>query len=168
MFAVWHRLWPAATHLMRVVLQRVKEAHVDVAGATVGSISIGLLVLVGITSADTPQHAEYLADKIIHLRIFPDEERRMNRSILEVGGSLLVVSQFTLYGDCRKGRRPSFDQAAPPEQARQLYEYFMQRLSSRNIIVQAGVFQAEMQVHLVNDGPVTFVLDSPDGQMPLG
>ena len=151
---------------MRVVLQRVKEAHVDVAGATVGSIFVGLVVLVGVTSSDTPQDAEYLADKIIYLRIFPDEERRMNRSILEVGGSLLVVSQFTLYGDCRKGRRPSFDQAAPPEQARQLYEYFIQRLSSRNIMVQAGVFQAEMQVHLVNDGPVTFVLDSPDGQMP--
>ena len=153
---------------MRLVLQRVKEAHVDVAGATVGSISTGLLVLVGITATDTEQDAEYLADKVIYLRIFPDDERRMNRSILEVGGSLLVVSQFTLYGDCRKGRRPSFDQAAPPEQARQLYEHFIERLSSRNILVQTGVFQAEMQVHLVNDGPVTFVLDSPDGQMPPG
>jgi D-tyrosyl-tRNA(Tyr) deacylase len=153
---------------MRVVLQRVKEAHVDVAGATVGSISTGLLILVGVTSTDTRQDADYLANKIIYLRIFPDDEHRMNRSILEVGGSLLVVSQFTLYGDCRKGRRPSFDQAAPPEQARQLYEYFIERLSSRNIIVQTGVFQAEMQVHLVNDGPVTFVLDSPDGRMPPG
>jgi D-tyrosyl-tRNA(Tyr) deacylase len=153
---------------MRVVLQRVKEAHVDVAGATVGAISTGLLILLGVTSTDTQQDAEYLADKIIYLRIFPDEEGRMNRSILEVGGSLLVISQFTLYGDCRKGRRPSFDRAAPPEQARQLYDYFIERLSSRNIIVQTGVFQAEMQVHLVNDGPVTFVLDSPDRQMPLG
>jgi D-aminoacyl-tRNA deacylase len=155
-------------HLMRVVLQRVKDAHVDVAGATVGSISTGLLILVGVTSTDTRQDADYLANKIIYLRIFPDDEHRMNRSILEVGGSLLVVSQFTLYGDCRKGRRPSFDQAAPPEQARQLYEYFIERLSSRNIIVQTGVFQAEMQIHLVNDGPVTFVLDSPDGPMPPG
>ena len=155
-------------HLMRVVLQRVKDAHVDVAGATVGSISTGLLILVGVTSTDTRQDADYLANKIIYLRIFPDDEHRMNRSILEVGGSLLVVSQFTLYGDCRKGRRPSFDQAAPPEQARQLYEYFIERLSSRNIIVQTGVFQAEMQIHLVNDGPVTFVLDSPDGRMPPG
>jgi D-tyrosyl-tRNA(Tyr) deacylase len=147
---------------MRIVLQRVKEARVDVAGATVGSISTGLLILIGITSTDTQQDAEYLVDKVINLRIFPDEERRMNRSILEVGGSLLVVSQFTLYGDCKKGRRPSFDQAAPPEQARRLYEYFIERLTSRNIIVQTGVFQAEMQIQLVNDGPVTFILDSPD------
>jgi D-tyrosyl-tRNA(Tyr) deacylase len=147
---------------MRLVLQRVKEARVDVAGATVGAISTGLLILIGVTSTDTQQDAEYLADKVIYLRIFPDEERRMNRSILEVGGSLLVVSQFTLYGDCRKGRRPSSDRAAPPEQARQLYEYFVELLTSRNIIVQTGVFQAEMQIHLVNDGPVTFVLDSPD------
>jgi D-tyrosyl-tRNA(Tyr) deacylase len=151
---------------MRVVLQRVKEARVDIAGATVGAISTGLLILIGITSTDTQKDADYLADKVIYLRIFPDEERRMNRSILEVGGSLLVVSQFTLYGDCRKGRRPSFDLAAPPEQARRLYEYFIERLTSRNIIVQTGVFQAEMQIHLVNDGPVTFVLDSPDRRLP--
>jgi len=153
---------------MRVVLQRVKEARVDVAGATVGSISTGLLILIGVTTTDTRQDADYLADKIIYLRIFGDDDRRMNRSILEVGGSLLVVSQFTLYGDCKKGRRPSFDQAAPPEQARELYEYFVERLSSRNIIVQTGVFQAEMQIHLVNDGPVTFVLDSPDGLISPG
>jgi len=153
---------------MRVILQRVNEAHVDVAGETVGSISIGLLILVGVTSTDTRQDAEYLADKIIYLRIFPDAERRMNRSILEVGGSLLVVSQFTLYGDCRKGRRPSFDRAAPPEQARLLYEYFIEVLRSRNINVRTGVFQAEMQIHLVNDGPVTFVLDSPDRAKPAG
>jgi D-tyrosyl-tRNA(Tyr) deacylase len=151
---------------MRVVLQRVKEAHVDVAGETVGSISTGLLILLGVASTDAPADAEYLAEKIIYLRIFPDQEHRMNRSILEVGGALLVVSQFTLYGDCRKGRRPSFDGAAPPQQARQLYEYFIERLSSRNIIVRTGVFQAEMQVHLVNDGPVTFILDSPDRQTP--
>jgi len=147
---------------MRVVLQRVKAARVDVAGTTVGAISTGLLILIGVASTDTQQDADYLADKVIYLRIFPDEEGRMNRSILEVGGSLLVVSQFTLYGDCRKGRRPSFDRAAPPEEARQLYEYFIERLTSRNIIVQTGVFQAEMQIHLVNDGPVTFILDSPE------
>jgi D-tyrosyl-tRNA(Tyr) deacylase len=151
---------------MRLVLQRVKEAQVYVDGKTVGSISSGLLILIGVASSDTRKDAEYLADKVIYLRIFADAERRMNRSILEVGGSLLVVSQFTLYGDCKKGRRPSFDQAAPPEQARELYEYFVERLSSRNVIVQTGVFQAEMQVHLVNDGPVTFVLDSPQGQLP--
>ncbi len=133
-----------------------------------GSISNGLLILLGVATADSKQDVEYLADKIINLRIFPDDARRMNRSILEVGGGLLVVSQFTLYGDCKKGRRPSFDQAAQPEQARELYQYFIERLSSRNIIVQSGVFQAEMEVHLVNDGPVTFVLDSPDGQMPPG
>ncbi|HEX4594942.1 MAG TPA: D-aminoacyl-tRNA deacylase [Bryobacteraceae bacterium] len=150
---------------MRLVLQRVTEARVEVAGAVVGSISAGLLILIGVASTDTRQDADYLTDKVINLRIFPDHLHRMNRSILEVGGSLLVVSQFTLYGDCRKGRRPSFDGAAPPEQARQLYEYFVEQLTSRNIIVQTGVFQAEMQVHLINEGPVTFILDSPDKQL---
>jgi D-tyrosyl-tRNA(Tyr) deacylase len=145
---------------MRVVLQRVKEAHVDVDGATVGSIRAGLLVLVGVTSTDTPKDAEYLADKIVQLRIFPDEVRRMNRSLIDVRGELLVVSQFTLYGDCTKGRRPSFDTAAPPERAKSLYEYFVQRLRSSNTLVETGVFQAEMEVHLINDGPMTFVLDS--------
>ena len=145
---------------MRVVIQRVKEAHVDVAGTTVGSIGAGLLVLLGISSADSSQDAEYLADKITHLRIFPDDAHRMNRSIVEAGGALLAISQFTLYGDCRKGRRPSFDEAAPPQQARKLYEYFVERLRSSNTIVETGVFQAEMEVHLINDGPVTFVLDS--------
>jgi D-aminoacyl-tRNA deacylase len=138
----------------------VKDAHVDVAGSTVGAIRTGLLVLVGVTSADTPKDAEYLADKIIHLRIFPDEVRRMNRSIVEAQGGLLVISQFTLYGDCTKGRRPSFDQAAPPEQAKNLYDYFVERLRLSNTMVETGVFQAEMEVYLVNDGPVTFVLDS--------
>ena len=145
---------------MKAVLQRVKEARVDVAGATVGAIHTGLLVLVGVTSTDTEADAEYLADKVIHLRIFPDDARRMNRDLVEAGGALLVVSQFTLYGDCRKGRRPSFDAAAPPEQARNLYEYFVERLRASNITVQTGVFQAEMEIHLVNDGPVTFILDS--------
>lgn len=145
---------------MRVVLQRVKEAHVDVAGATVGSIDRGLLVLLGVASTDRQEDADYLAEKVIHLRIFPDDAQRMNRSLLDVGGALLVVSQFTLYGDCRKGRRPSFDQAAPPDQARGLYEHFVEKLRLRNLMVQTGVFQAEMEIHLINDGPVTFVLDS--------
>jgi len=145
---------------MRSVIQRVKEAHVDVAGATVGSIRTGLLVLVGVTLTDTPKDADYLADKIVQLRIFPDDVRRMNKSLVDVRGELLVISQFTLYGDCTKGRRPSFDAAAPPEQAKTLYEYFVQRLRSSNTLVETGVFQAEMEVHLINDGPVTFVLDS--------
>ena len=145
---------------MRIVLQRVKSARVDVAGETAGSIGVGLVILLGVTQTDKEEHADYLADKVVKLRIFPDEARRMNRSLLEAGGSLLVVSQFTLYGDCRKGRRPSFDDAAPPEQARALYEYFIQRLKLSNIAVETGVFQAEMEVHLINDGPVTFILDS--------
>jgi D-tyrosyl-tRNA(Tyr) deacylase len=145
---------------MRIVLQRVKTARVDVAGETVGSIGAGLLILLGVTQTDDREDAEYLAAKVVQLRIFPDEARRMNRSLLEAGGSLLVVSQFTLYGDCRKGRRPSFDHAAPPEQARALYEYFIRLLRSSNIAVETGVFQAEMEIHLINDGPVTFILDS--------
>jgi D-aminoacyl-tRNA deacylase len=145
---------------MRIVLQRVTRAHVEVAGETVGSISAGLVILLGVTHQDTREDADYLASKVIQLRIFPDQASRMNRSLLDVGGALLVVSQFTLYGDCRKGRRPSFDQAAAPEHARGLYEYFVQRLKSGNVTVATGVFQAEMEIHLVNDGPVTFVLDS--------
>jgi D-aminoacyl-tRNA deacylase len=147
---------------MRVVLQRVKEAHVTIDGSTVGSIGAGLVVLVGVTSPDTRDGADYLCEKIVNLRIFPDEAGKMNRSLLETSGSMLVVSQFTLYGDCRKGRRPSFDNAAPPDQARDLYDYFVERLRSRNVLVQTGVFQAEMQIHLTNDGPVTFILDSPE------
>ena len=145
---------------MRVVLQRVTQAQVDVAGQCVGRIGPGLLILLGVTHGDQREDADYLADKILHLRIFPDEQRRMNRSVLDAGGALLVVSQFTLYGSCKKGRRPSFDQAAPPEQARALYEYFVQRLQLSNTSVETGVFQAEMEVHLINDGPVTLVLDS--------
>jgi D-aminoacyl-tRNA deacylase len=145
---------------VRIVIQRVKEAHVDVAGVTVGSIHTGLLVLVGVTSSDSRRDAEYLANKIVQLRIFPDDLKRMNRSIQEAGGQFLVISQFTLYGDCNKGRRPSFDAAAPPEQAKNLYDYFVERLRLSNTLVETGVFQAEMEVYLVNDGPVTFVLDS--------
>jgi D-tyrosyl-tRNA(Tyr) deacylase len=145
---------------MRLVIQRVREAHVDVAGQTVGAIGTGLLVLVGVAFTDGSKDADYLADKIVQLRIFPDDAQRMNRSLEEVNGALLVISQFTLYGDCRKGRRPSFDQAAPPSEARVLYEYFVERLRLINRKVETGVFQAEMEVHLVNDGPVTFVLES--------
>jgi D-tyrosyl-tRNA(Tyr) deacylase len=154
--------WSFAEHSyrMRIVLQRVSRAHVEVAGETVGSIGAGLVLLLGVTHRDTREDADYLASKVIQLRIFPDDARRMNRSLLDAGGALLVVSQFTLYGDCRKGRRPSFDQAAPGEHARDLYEYFVQRLKSSNVTVATGIFQAEMEIHLVNDGPVTFVLDS--------
>src|ERR1700730_6412079 len=145
---------------MKVVLQRVKNAHVEVAGATVGAIGQGLLLLLGVARTDTRKDADYLVDKTVRLRIFPDEAGRMNRSILETEGAVLVVSQFTLYADCKKGRRPSFDDAAPGEQARELYEYFVSHLKSSNIIVETGVFQAEMEVHLVNDGPVTIILES--------
>ena len=145
---------------MRVVLQRVKQARVEVDGSVVGAIQTGLVILLGIAATDREEDADYLVEKVINLRIFPDDAQRMNRSLLEAGGELLVVSQFTLYGDCRKGRRPSFDQAAPPEQARNLYRYFVKSLKMRNIMVHTGVFQAEMQVHLINDGPVTFVLES--------
>jgi len=146
--------------VMRIVLQRVKSAQVTVEGSVVGTIGKGLVVFLGVTHADAQDEADYLADKTIQLRIFPDEAGRMNRSLTEAGGELLVVSQFTLYGDCRKGRRPGFDEAAPPEHARFLYEYFVNRLKSSNLIVQTGVFQADMQVQLINDGPVTFFLDS--------
>ncbi len=145
---------------MRIVLQRVKSARVDIAGETAGSIGAGLVILLGVTQTDRPADAEYLAHKVIQLRIFPDESGRMNRSLVEVRGALLVVSQFTLYGDCKKGRRPSFDRAAGPEQARDLYEYFVQCLRSSNVPVETGVFQADMEVHLINEGPVTFILDS--------
>jgi D-tyrosyl-tRNA(Tyr) deacylase len=146
---------------MRVVLQRVREARVEVDGGVVGSIGVGLVVLLGIARTDTRADAEYLVDKVVGLRIFPDEAGKMNRSVREAGGSLLVVSQFTLYGDCRKGRRPSFDLAAAPDQARALYEYFLEAVRARGIPVQAGIFQAMMALHLINDGPVTIILDSP-------
>src|SRR5438270_3883174 len=145
---------------MRIVLQRVTQARVEVAGETVGSIGPGLLLLVAVAHRDTHRDADFLAEKTAHLRIFQDDARKMNRSVKDTGGGILVVSQFTLYGDCRKGRRPSFDAAAPPDQARQLYEFFVSRLRDTQLPVQTGIFQAEMQVYLINDGPVTFVLDS--------
>lgn len=145
---------------MRIVLQRVSEASVEVAGETVGSIGQGLLLLLGITHADTTAQADFLAYKIAGLRIFSDEEGKMNRSVKDAGGSVLVVSQFTLYGDMRKGRRPSFDEAAPPDRARTLYEYFVERLRAERLPVSTGVFQASMQVKLINDGPVTFIVET--------
>ena len=147
---------------MRLVIQRVREARVEVDGGCCGSIASGLLVLVAIAKTDTVGDADYLVEKLLGLRIFPDEAGKMNRSVVEAGGSLLVVSNFTLYGDCSKGRRPGFDLAAAPEDARTLYEYFAQMLRTREIRVETGVFQASMAVHLVNDGPVTIWLDTAE------
>src|SRR5262245_43027672 len=145
---------------MRAVVQRVTRARVTVDGQTTGAIERGLVVLLGIGSGDDEQAARYLAAKIAELRIFEDENGKMNRSVAEAGGALLAVSQFTLYGDCRKGRRPSFDAAARPEPARALYERFVALLREQGLRVEEGVFQAMMQVELVNDGPVTLLLDS--------
>jgi D-tyrosyl-tRNA(Tyr) deacylase len=147
---------------MKLVLQRVVKASVLVHDITVGSIGPGILALLGVARTDTFEDADYLLDKLLHLRIFPDENYKMNRNVGEVGGSLLIVSQFTLYGDCRRGRRPSFDQAAPPEQAEALYNYFVESARRSPVPVQTGVFQAMMEVHLVNDGPVTILLESAD------
>lgn len=147
---------------MRVVLQRVRSARVVIAGRVVGEIGRGLLVLLGIAQADTEESGRWLAEKIAALRIFPDDEGQMNRSVSDVGGDLLVVSQFTLYGNTRKGTRPSFNDAARPEIARPLYETFLRQLAAaRGKSVSAGEFGADMQVELVNDGPVTLVIDSP-------
>jgi D-tyrosyl-tRNA(Tyr) deacylase len=146
---------------MRAVLQRVKSARVEVDGHVTGSIQLGILILLGVARWDTETDAEYLVEKIGGLRIFPDETGKMNRSVQDAGGSLLVVSQFTLYGDCTRGRRPSFDDAAPAGQARLLYEYFVERARQAGLRVATGVFQTMMSVHLENDGPVTLVCDSP-------
>jgi D-aminoacyl-tRNA deacylase len=145
---------------LRLVIQRVARASVTIDGRIEAQIGKGLLVLVGIAATDTPAQADYLADKLVNLRIFADDEGRMNRSALEVGASLLLVSQFTLYGDCRKGRRPSFDAAAPPALARELYEYAVSAVRTKGLTTATGVFQAHMEVELVNDGPVTLLLDS--------
>jgi D-tyrosyl-tRNA(Tyr) deacylase len=150
---------------MRVVIQRVSQARVEVEGQSAGAIKRGLLVFLGVAKSDTRADAEYLADKVIGLRVFPDEAGKMNRSVVETGGALLIVSQFTLYGDCRKGRRPSFDGAAPPEEARALYEYFVGACRKRNVPVETGIFQAAMAVALVNDGPVTLICDSEKSQL---
>lgn len=145
---------------MRIVLQRVSRASVDVDGEQVGSIDKGLLLLLGVAPKDTQADADKLAEKICHLRVFEDEQRKMNRSVQDVGGGVLVVSQFTLLGDCRKGRRPSFIGAAPPELAKQLYQYFAAAIRQRGVHVETGTFQAHMDVTLVNDGPVTLVLET--------
>ena len=146
---------------MKAVIQRVSSASVEVDGQVVGSIALGILVLLGVENGDEKRDADRLADKIVALRIFEDEAGKMNRSLLEVGGELLAVSQFTLAGNCSKGRRPSFDTAAPPAEANRLYELFVEAIKQRGIPVQTGIFQAMMQVSLVNDGPVTFILESP-------
>ncbi|MBW2690676.1 MAG: D-tyrosyl-tRNA(Tyr) deacylase [Deltaproteobacteria bacterium] len=145
---------------MRAVIQRVSQASVVVAGETVGAIDQGLMVLLGVAQGDTLKDVTYLADKTAGLRIFEDENGKMNRSVEDIDGSLLVVSQFTLLGDCRKGRRPGFTDAAPPELADALYKEYVDALRSRGITVATGVFRADMQVALVNDGPVTIMLDS--------
>lgn len=150
---------------MRLVIQRVKEASVSVnalSGSTTTTIGRGLVVLVGVAATDTNTDADYLSDKLLGLRIFPDEDGKMNRNVAEVGGSLLVISQFTLYGDCRKGRRPSFDRAARPEMAIALYNYFVEILRRGAVPVETGVFQAMMEVYLVNQGPVTIIINSED------
>jgi D-tyrosyl-tRNA(Tyr) deacylase len=173
---------------MRMVIQRVSRASVSVDGRVAGAIDSGLVILLGVAKQDTQTDAEYLAEKALGLRIFkeavvaepgtetaiaeksaegkdpdrkdPDKKEKMNRNVLEAGGSLLVISQFTLYGDVRKGRRPSFDRAAPPEQARVLYDYFVERLRLSGARVETGIFQAMMEVELVNEGPVTILVDS--------
>jgi D-aminoacyl-tRNA deacylase len=145
---------------MRAVVQRVTEARVEVAGKIVGEIGAGLLVLLGVAREDTGSDADYLAEKINNLRVFDDDQGKMNRSLLETGGAMLVVSQFTLYGDVRRGRRPSYTDAAEPEKANELYQYFVERIRSFGVKVETGVFQATMKVSLINDGPVTILLDS--------
>jgi D-tyrosyl-tRNA(Tyr) deacylase len=145
---------------VRTVIQRVTSAEVTVDGSVVGRIGPGLLVLLGVEKGDGPTDLEYTVAKVADLRCFSDAEGRMNRSVREVGGAVLVVSQFTLCGDTRKGRRPSFDDAAPPEQARLLYDDAVQRLRAARLTVATGQFQAMMAVSLVNDGPVTFIVDS--------
>lgn len=151
-------LWQTA--LMRAVVQRVSRAQVTVGGEITGKIERGLLILLGVSTTDTEAGADYLAEKIAGLRIFEDEGGKMNLATGEVGGSVLVVSQFTLYGDVRRGKRPSFDAAARPEQARQLYEYFVDQIRAAGLHCETGRFQEMMLVELVNDGPVTILLDS--------
>ena len=145
---------------MRAVVERVSRAKVTVNGWISGEIGMGLLVLLGVGQEDTDTDANYLAEKIAGLRIFEDHDGKMNRSVQEVGGSVLAVSQFTLYGDVRRGKRPSFDAAAPPEHARRLYELFVERIGEAGLRCETGRFQERMQVELVNEGPVTILLDS--------
>ena len=145
---------------MRAVVQRVSRAKVTVNGEITGEIGPGLLVLVGVGTGDTRADADYLADKTIGLRIFEDSGGKMNLSVVDIGGAVLAVSQFTLYGDVRRGKRPSFDAAAPPQSARELYEYFVEKIRAAGLPCETGRFQEMMQVELVNEGPVTILLDS--------
>jgi D-tyrosyl-tRNA(Tyr) deacylase len=145
---------------MRAVVQRVSQARVDVDGSMVGEIGVGLLVLVGVAEGDVDKDAEWLSEKVSSLRIFEDSDGKMNLSVHDVGGSMLAVSQFTLLGDCRKGRRPSYDKAASPEEAERLYRKFVETLRAKRLPVEEGAFRARMKVHLINDGPVTLMLDS--------
>jgi len=145
---------------MRAVVQRVSRAQVSVDGWTTGEIGLGLLVLLGVAHDDTETDVDYLADKVAGLRIFEDVDGKMNRSAVDLGSSVLAVSQFTLYGDLRRGKRPSFDAAAPPDHARRLYELFVERIRAAGLRCETGRFQAMMQVELVNEGPVTILLDS--------
>ncbi len=147
---------------MKALLQRVVRGAVSVDAETVGSIAEGLVILLGVAAADAPRDADYLAEKTLHLRIFPDADGKFDRSLLDIQGEALVVSQFTLLADTRKGRRPSFTAAAPPDPARALCDYFTERLRAAGIRVASGVFQAHMVVEIVNDGPVTIMLDSRD------
>lgn len=145
---------------MRAVVQRVKKSQVVVNGTVVGSINKGILVLLGVGREDTEEDLKWLVDKVVNLRIFEDDEGKMNKSVKDVNGEILVVSQFTLYGDCRRGRRPSFTQAAPPEKGKLFYEKFIELLKEEKVKVENGVFGAKMEVHLINDGPVTILIDS--------
>ena len=145
---------------MRTVVQRVRQARVLVGGEVTGEIAYGLLVFLGVAKGDTEKEADYLLDKLVGLRIFPDEHDKMNRNIVDAGGAFLIVSQFTLYGDCRRGRRPSFDLAAPPEKAQALYNYFVESARKTSVRTETGIFQASMQVELVNDGPVTIIVET--------
>ena len=145
---------------MRAVVQRVSRAQVTVEGEVTGHVGLGLLVLLGVAREDQEADATYLAEKICGLRIFEDDEGKMNRSVSDVGGGVLVVSQFTLYGDVRRGKRPSFDAAAPPEIARRLYEFFVERVRAAGLTCATGRFQEMMKVELINEGPVTILLDS--------
>lgn len=144
---------------MKAVIQRVSSASVTVEGAIVGQIGQGLLVLLGVEKGDSEAPADWLAEKIVCLRIFEDDAGKMNRSLADIGGAILAVSQFTLAGTCDKGRRPSFDSAAPADEGKRLYDYFVNALRRLELPVQTGIFQADMQVALVNDGPVTFILE---------
>jgi D-tyrosyl-tRNA(Tyr) deacylase len=151
---------PARKVSMRAVIQRAERVQVAVAGQMVGQIGGGLLVFLGVSKADSEGDAEYLAEKIVGLRIFEDANEKMNLSVLDIRGEVLVVSQFTLYGDVRRGKRPSFHDAAPPERAQELYQYFVKRIRATGLKCETGRFQAMMKVELVNVGPVTMLLDS--------